>query len=412
MQKIGFIGIGKLGLDCAEVFATRHEVRGYDIYPRKSDSVKVCDIEELITDSDWIFIAVPTPHAEGYDGSVPSSHMEPRDFGHDAVINAIDNVNRYAKTPKKIVLISTVLPGTTRRKFVPLLDSRHEFVYNPYLIAMGSVKWDMVNPEMVMIGTEDGSLTGIAGELIDLYKTIMENDPRYEVGTWDECEAMKIFYNTFISAKVGLVNMIQDFALKIGNINVDVVTNALARSTMRIMGPKYMTAGMGDAGACHPRDNIALRWLAQEYNIGYDLFDTVMHAREVQAKNLADFLVAEARRRDLPIVIHGKAYKPDVPYCIGSYSTLVGHYVKEAGMTVRYVDPLADDQSEVIQSVHGEALYLWAHNRKITYEYTGTQADTQPYCEIFGGSVIVDPWRRLESTPTVEVIHYGNTRSQ
>jgi UDPglucose 6-dehydrogenase len=411
MQKIGFIGIGKLGLDCAEVFATRHEVRGYDIYPRKSDSVKVCDIEELITDSDWIFIAVPTPHAEGYDGSVPSSHMEPRDFGHDAVINAIDNVNRYAKTPKKIVLISTVLPGTTRRKFVPLLDSRHEFVYNPYLIAMGSVKWDMVNPEMVMIGTEDGSLTGIAGELIDLYKTIMENDPRYEVGTWDECEAMKIFYNTFISAKVGLVNMIQDFALKIGNINVDVVTNALARSTMRIMGPKYMTAGMGDAGACHPRDNIALRWLAQEYNIGYDLFDTVMHAREVQAKNLADFLVAEARRRDLPIVIHGKAYKPDVPYCIGSYSTLVGHYVKEAGMTVRYVDPLADDQSEVIQSVHGEALYLWAHNRKITYEYTGTQADTQPYCEIFGGSVIVDPWRRLESTPTVEVIHYGNTRS-
>jgi UDPglucose 6-dehydrogenase len=411
MKKIGFIGIGKLGLDCAEVMAEKHEVRGYDIYPRTSDVVNVCGIEELVTESDWIFVAVPTPHTEGYDGSVPSSHMEPRDFGHDAVIDAINNINRYATTPKKIVLISTVLPGTTRRKFVPLLDPKHEFVYNPYLIAMGSVKWDMVNPEMVMIGTEDGSMTGIAGELIELYKTVMENDPRYEVGTWDECEAIKIFYNTFISAKVGLVNMIQDFALKIGNINVDVVTNALARSTMRIMGPKYMTAGMGDAGACHPRDNIALRWLAKEYDIGYDLFDTVMHAREVQAKNLADFLVAQAHKRDLPIVIHGKAYKPDVPYCIGSYSTLVGHYVKEAGMTVRYVDPLADDQADVVQSVHSAALYLWAHNRKITYEYTGTQADTQPYCEIFGGSVIVDPWRRLESTPTVEVIHYGNTRS-
>jgi UDPglucose 6-dehydrogenase len=411
MKKIGFIGIGKLGLDCAEVMAEKHEVRGYDIYPRTSDVVNVCGIEELVTESDWIFVAVPTPHTEGYDGSVPSSHMEPRDFGHDAVIDAINNINRYATTPKKIVLISTVLPGTTRRKFVPLLDPKHEFVYNPYLIAMGSVKWDMVNPEMVMIGTEDGSMTGIAGELIELYKTVMDNDPRYEVGTWDECEAIKIFYNTFISAKVGLVNMIQDFALKIGNINVDVVTNALARSTMRIMGPKYMTAGMGDAGACHPRDNIALRWLAKEYDIGYDLFDTVMHAREVQAKNLADFLVDQARKHDLPIVIHGKAYKPDVPYCIGSYSTLVGHYVKEAGMTVRYVDPLADDQADVVQSVHSAALYLWAHNRKITYEYTGTQADTQPYCEIFGGSVIVDPWRRLESTPTVEVIHYGNTRS-
>jgi len=411
MKKIGFIGIGKLGLDCAEVMAEKHKVWGYDIYPRTSDTVKVCGIEELVNSSDWIFVAVPTPHTEGYDGSVPSSHMEPRDFGHDAVIDAINNINRYATSPKKVVLISTVLPGTTRRKFVPLLDPQHEFVYNPYLIAMGSVKWDMVNPEMVMIGTEDGSLTGIAGELIELYKTVMENDPRYEVGTWDECEAIKIFYNTFISAKVGLVNMIQDFALKIGNINVDVVTNALARSTMRIMGPKYMTAGMGDAGACHPRDNIALRWLAQEYNIGYDLFDTVMHAREVQAENLAKFLVEQAKQHGMSVVIHGKAYKPDVPYCIGSYSTLVGHYVKQLGFNVRYIDPLADDPTEVISELVGPCVILWAHNRKITYEYTGEQADTKPYCDILPGSIIVDPWRKLESTDTVNVIHYGNTRA-
>jgi UDPglucose 6-dehydrogenase len=179
---------------------------------------------------------------------------------------------------------------------------------------MGSVKWDMVNPEMIMIGTENGDPTALAQELIDIYTPMMKNNPRYEIGTWDECEAVKIFYNTFISAKVGLVNMIQDFAMKIGNINVDVVTNALARSTMRIMGPKYMTAGMGDAGACHPRDNIALRWLAQEYDLGYDMFDTIMRAREVQAENLAKFLVVQAQKHNLPEVRHGKAYKPDVPY--------------------------------------------------------------------------------------------------
>ena len=412
MKKIGFIGIGKLGLDCAEVFAEKHEVRGYDIYPRTSNSVKVCDISEVVNESEWIFIAVPTPHAEGYDGSVPSSHMTPRDFGHDAVIDAIKNVNQYATTSKKVVLISTVLPGTTRNKFVPLLDKKHQFVYNPYLIAMGSVKWDMVNPEMIMLGTEDGSLTGVAGELHDLYETIMQNNPRYEVGTWDECEAIKIFYNTFISAKVGLVNMIQDFAMKVGNINVDVVTNALARSTMRIMGPKYMTAGMGDAGACHPRDNIALRWLAEEYDIGYDLFDTVMHAREIQAKNLALFLVDQAQRYSLPIVIHGKAYKPDVEYCIGSYSTLVGFYIKEAGLPVVYVDPLADDRTGCLDTIDGPAVFLWAHNRKITYEYTGNTPDTQPYCKIESGSIIVDPWRKLPfDMPGVAVLHYGNTRT-
>lgn len=409
-KKIGFIGIGKLGLDCAEVMAEKHDVWGYDIYPRTSDTVKVCGIEELVDNAEWIFIAVPTPHTEGYDGSVPSSHMTPKDFGHDAVIDAITKVNQYAKTSKKVVLISTVLPGTTRSKFITLLDKKHQFLYNPYLIAMGSVKWDMANPEMVIIGTEDGELTGVAGELIALYKTMMQNDPRYEIGTWDECEAIKIFYNTYISAKVGIVNMIQDFAMKIGNINVDVVTNALARSTMRLQGPKYMTAGMGDAGACHPRDNIALRWLAEHYDVGYDLFDTIMHAREIQAKNLALFLVQEAKDKGLPVVIHGKAYKPDVEYCIGSYSTLVGFYVKEAGLPVVYVDPLADNKDEVVDTVEGPAIYLWAHNRKITYEYTGEQQDTQAYCPIAPGSVIVDPWRKLTSTADVKVVHYGNTR--
>jgi UDPglucose 6-dehydrogenase len=287
-MNIGFIGLGKLGLDCAEVFAEKYQVYGYDIYPRTSNTVQICtEPKDLVENSDWIFIAVPTPHEQGYDGSVPSSHMEPKDFGHEAVKEAIGYVNTFANKSKRVVLISTVLPGTTRRHFYSLLDKQHQFLYNPYLIAMGSVKWDFANPEMIMIGTETGDPEEMQ-ELIDIYRPLMKNNPRYVTGTWDECEAIKIFYNTFISAKVGIANMIQDFAMKIGNINVDVVTNALAQSTMRIMGPKYMTAGMGDAGACHPRDNIALRWLAQEYDLGYDMFDTIMHAREIQAKNVAN----------------------------------------------------------------------------------------------------------------------------
>ena len=411
-MNIGFIGLGKLGLDCAEVFAEKYTVRGYDIYPRESELIKVCSAEDTINNSDWIFIAVPTPHAAGYDGSIPSSHMTPRDFGHDAVLEAVNLINTHAKTPKKVVLISTVLPGTTRRKFVTVLDTKHQFLYNPYLIAMGSVKWDMVNPEMIMIGTEDGNWNGLAHELVDIYKSIMQNDPRYEVGTWDECEAIKIFYNTFISAKIGLANMIQDFAMKIGHIDVDVVTDALAKSTMRIMGPKYMTAGMGDAGACHPRDNIALRWLAEEYDIGYDLFDTIMHAREIQAKNLANFLVEKAKKYNLAIVIHGKAYKPDVAYCIGSYSTLVGYYIKEQNVSVHYVDPLADDKVSVTDSISVPAVVLMAHNRGITYGYTGESQEDNFYFDIKPGSVIVDPWRKIpKDMPGMkEVIHYGNTR--
>ena len=413
-MNIGFIGLGKLGMDCAEVFAEKYTVFGYDIYPRESELVQVCETaKQLVENSDWIFIAVQTPHAEGYDGSVPSSHMEPQDFGHDAVKDAIGYINTYANNSKRVVLISTVLPGTTRREFATLLNKQHQFLYNPYLIAMGTVKWDMVNPEMIMIGTETGDPDEMQ-DLIDLYRPIMKNNPRYVTGTWDECEAIKIFYNTFISAKVGLANMIQDFAMKIGNINVDVVTNALAQSTMRIMGPKYMTAGMGDAGACHPRDNIALRWLAQEYDLGYDMFDTIMHAREVQAKNLAHFLCDQAEiNNGMPIVIHGKAYKPDVEYCIGSYSTLIGYYIGEKGYKVVYLDPLADDKTDIVDSISNPCVMLMAHNRFITYGYTGDARDDAFYCNIPHGSVIVDPWRKMDvDDKDYTVIHYGNTREQ
>ena len=75
-----------------------------------------------------------------------------------------------------------------------------------------------------------------------------------------------------------------------------------------------------------------------------------------------------------------------------------------------YVDPLADNKEDVVADVKGPAVFLWAHNRKITYEYTGDQADTQPYCPILPGSVIVDPWRKMVDTAGITVVHYGNTR--
>ena len=406
-MNIGFIGIGKLGMDAAEVMATKHKVCGYDVAPRTSDTVCVVpSIKDVVEGNDIVFIAVPTPHDKEYDGSIPSAHLDPKDFSYDIVKECITEANKYMNKEQLLVLISTVLPGTTRREFVPLITNTR-FIYNPYLIAMGSVKWDMVNPEMLMIGTEDGNTTGDAKILTDFYNTIMENNPRTVVGTWDECECIKVFYNTFISTKIGLVNMIQDVAEKQGNINVDIVTDALAKSTMRIMGPKYMTAGMGDAGGCHPRDNIALRYMAQNLGLGYDLFDSIMSAREIQAKNIAKRLVTEAESHNLSIWIHGKSFKPNVSYIDGSYSTLIGHYVQEMGHIVNYIDPLTEETNPT--HVHG--VILLAHCAEITYDYADVEKSQKLYCVIQDYSVVVDPWRRYTTdNKNIKVIHYGNTR--
>lgn len=274
MASIGFIGCGKLGIACAEMVAEVHDVVGYDIAPREPENFRmVPTLAEAVQGQDIVFIAVETPHNPQYDGKAPTSHLPNKDFDYTVVKNVLREVNAVATKDQLVVLISTVLPGTVRNQLKPLLTNAR-FVYNPYLIAMGTVKWDMVNPEMVMIGTEDGSETGDAKQLVYFYRTIMQNKPRYIIGTWDETECIKVFYNTFISAKVSLVNMIQDVAERLGNVNAEVVCDALATSDRRIMGPGYMKPGMGDGGACVlPEFNITVNGEKIAISDFYNQFD-------------------------------------------------------------------------------------------------------------------------------------------
>jgi UDPglucose 6-dehydrogenase len=430
--KIGFVGVGKLGQACAEMIAEKHTVVGYDINLVEPDNfTMVSRIKDAVIGQDIIFVAVPTPHSEEYDGSTPTSQLAPQDFDYSIVESVLKEINTVAESHQLVVLISTVLPGTTRRQFAPLITNAH-FLYNPFLIAMGTVKWDMVNPEMIMIGTEDGSETGTALQLKEFYQTIIQNDPPYIVGTWEEMESLKCYYNTFISAKIGLVNMIQDTAEKIGHMNAEIVCDALAACNRRIMGPSYMKPGMGDSGHCHPRDNIALRWFSKTHKLGYDLFGAVMDSREAQARNMAELLEKSARQiATTNIVIVGKAYKPLVEYTGGSASILVGSQVY--GHAVHYWDDLTNDTpaDEVLNS---PAVYLLAHSPEVTYgaqldfvkqwyekshrhlahaDTAMTRVGNVENFKFAPGSVIVDPWRRFPiDTPNCTVIHYGNTRNR
>ena len=144
------------------------------------------------------------------------------------------------------------------------------------------------------------------------------------------------------------------------------------------MGPSYMKSGMGDGGACHPRDNIALRYMAQELNLGYDLFAEIMKARDIQAENMALTILKHGNK----IGFTSDTYKPDVPYTNGSYSLLVQHYVKEHG---GFITPLSS-HPHVIVKVHESDL--------IETDFEG---------------VVFDPWR---SHVGINVVHYGDTRNE
>jgi UDPglucose 6-dehydrogenase len=136
-----------------------------------------------------------------------------------------------------------------------------------------------------------------------------------------------------------------------------------------------MKAGMGDGGSCHPRDNIALRWLANEYELGYDLFDAIMTARELQAKNIADKLSQIKKENPhLEIVIMGESFKPGVPYTDGSYTKLISHYL---------------DGKIVFDRIEEPAIYLLGHR--------GIFNDTN----FPNGSIVLDPWRERKKSDTI-----------
>ena len=376
--KIGFIGLGKLGMPCAEAISDKgFDVAGYDIIRKSSDKIEIREsLKELVADRDIVFIATPTPHEEGYDGREPTSHKEVKDFNYEVVTKVLTKCNQYMNKDQTLVLISTVLPGTIRREFAPLITNT-KLLYNPYLIAMGTVADDMINPEFIMIGTKKGNYETAhkAQQLESFYGMVCEDFPRVEFGTWEEIEAMKIFYNTFISNKIALVNMIQDVAHKLGNMDVDRVTQALAKSTKRIVSPAYMKAGMGDGGACHPRDNIALRWLAKELDLGYDMFESIMTAREQQAETMAKAILTHGNN----IWFSSDSYKPGTTLVDGSYSLLVQYYVKKHGGQLANG---IDTPVEVIVRVHESD------------EFTADES-----------TIIFDPWRTY---PMAEnVVHYG-----
>jgi UDPglucose 6-dehydrogenase len=138
---------------------------------------------------------------------------------------------------------------------------------------------------------------------------------------------------------------------------------------------------MGDGGPCHPRDNIALRWLADKLDLGYNLFDAIAYSREVQAKHLAE----ECLKHGPKVCLSSVSYKDNVDITTGSYALLVKHYIEELGGTV---STTVGDECTVILRVHESDMFT-----------------VPDFC------VVVDPWRSyVTDNKTVKVVQYGNTR--
>lgn len=379
-KKVAFIGAGKLGQPVADVMNEYYDVHIHDI-KMNTDMAEVCK------DAEMIFIAVPTPHHENYGGEKPTYNLPAMDFDYSSLEEVLIDLNDYAAPNALVTVISTVLPTTFRNRLIDIPEN-YRLAYNPYLIAMGTVKEDFLNPEMMIAGGDEDDIE----ELKEFYKPIITTKVRWETGSYEEAECIKVFYNTFISMKISFVNMIQDVAMEIGHTDANMVCNALAKSKKRIISEKYMKPGLGDGGPCHPRDNIALKSLSEELKLKYDLFSSVMEARDFQAKKMSEYLMTF----DLPIVFLDNGFKSESELTDGSPSLLVAAWIEDMETQI---DMFNQPKIHYEKYLSEPAVYLCSHGP--SQFIIDSIAD---------GSILVDPWGDdvdLDIPRTKKIIKYG-----
>jgi UDPglucose 6-dehydrogenase len=406
-MKVGFVGLGKLGLPVSLAIEEKgHNVLGYDISLEILDSInrknwpfyekgvperlsksslKIVDsIVDIVKESDIVFCPVQTPHDPLYEGTTCLT-PERIDFDYTYLLNAISSVAQEAQRQKKntiLAVISTCLPGTYEEKIKPLLNEYIEYVYTPQFIAMGQVIEDYLNPEFALIGVE----SEYAAKELELFYNSLFNKPHI-VTDITTAEGIKVSYNTWITAKTVIANVWGEIAEKT-NMNFDDIYKAWSVSTNRLISTKYMNSGVGDGGGCHPRDNIAMSHLAKKIDLSYDLFESLIIARQNHMEWLGNFASEISDKTGLNLIILGKSFKPETNIETGSPSILMANILKDKGYEINHFED-------------------WPEKNIASVFIIGTKHEKYKNIIFPKGSYVIDPFRYIENQNGVTVIKIG-----
>ena len=408
IKTIGFIGLGKLGLPVALALESRGiNIVAYDIdqnvyryvqekkspykepqvsgFLKKTKIETVNSTEEVVKKCELVFCAVQTPHDKRFEGDKPLKD-EPVDFDYSYLKKAVKNIAKAAnKLDHKttLVVISTCLPGTYEREIKPLLSDKINYVYNPFFIAMGTVINDFLNPDFILVGNNSSD----TAPLTNFYKTIIGREATF-VTDITTAEGIKVLHNSYLTLKIAFANSYGEMAHKLG-MNADDIYKAFTLATKKILSEKYLKAGVGTGGACHPRDNIALSHLAKKHNLSFNIFENLMTAREKHMEWLGSIAKNESKSSGLPLIILGKAFKPESNLQTGSPAILLANILK----------------SKKVKFNHFE--FDYPQKLPVAVYMLATQHKQYANLEFPKGSIIIDPFRYIKNRNGVKVISIG-----
>lgn len=258
MNKIGIIGYGFVGQATGTGFATskNNKVYWFDKFKESPNS-----LEEVIENSEFIFICLPTPMFRDYSGQDIS-----------IVEGVLEEIAPKLSETKKILIIkSTVLPGTTQK----FQDKYPEvnFAMNPEFLTQNKANEDFLNPARTVIGVRERV---IGDRLKQLYETILPKDQKYFITGITEAEVIKYMSNVTLASKVLLANEFYELSEKIGTNYKEIykAVEADPRIGMHLSVPGP-DGDLGFGGACFPKDTLGLLSFAKQQNVDMSALNAI-----------------------------------------------------------------------------------------------------------------------------------------
>ena len=330
-MEIAVIGLGKLGLPLAALFAhSGHTVHGFDhsqalresltsgtfessepglmqmLNQAKRQLIISDSILDAVVDSDAVFVIVPTP-------SMDSGH-----FTNEYVLDAIKAMGpALLKNRKKIAIdiVSTVMPGSCdgpikdeiEKSVGEEIGERIGLCYNPEFIALGSVIKDMQQPDMHLLGESHEWAGDVIQEI--LTSAVIQEVPCQRMSL-KEAELVKIAINNFVTMKISYANSLYQAAENLGGISIDVVTGAIGLDSR--IGHKYLKGAAPYGGPCFPRDTRALSALYNDLNISNALPMATEQVNNSHVEFIKEYIaksIGSAKR----VGVVGISYKPGTP---------------------------------------------------------------------------------------------------
>jgi UDPglucose 6-dehydrogenase len=274
--------------------------------------------------ADFVFLCVPTP--QGADGAADLRFVE----------QASATIAPHLKPGAVVVTKSTVPVGSAGKVIAALGRPDTSVVSNPEFLREGNAVHDWLNPDRVVIGSEDRAAgERLAALYAPLQAPVIITDPA-------SSETIKYACNAFLAAKVSFVNAIANLCAAVGADAVDVIRGM---SYDKRIGADHLAPGPGWGGSCFPKDTSALIRIAEDHGYDFALLREVVAANDAQFDSVADNVQAAAggSLSGVTVAAWGLTFKAGTDDLRDSPAISVLRRVAARGATVRAFDPTRPD---------------------------------------------------------------------